>query len=391
MTKMKAVGAHPKAIFRSSATLLVASFILIALGLYVLWPSEKPLPLDPMNPKAEGSQALARVLARQDVDLTIVRTKKDLEKQLSKQENVTVVISDNRVGIGEGVPELLVSKKVRRSVVLAPTDEVLGQLKTDMAILSEGMAVADPPSHCNNLLGKARTVSKVGLMYTPMGVMPQGSFQCMSQPGGAQVVLLPRTKDHPETLLLVSASWFVNGSITEDDNAAAALAALSPTQNVVWYSPSESNTAATGGIGFTTRDLLPNWVQPMMILLAWVFLLFAFWRGRRFGRLATEPLPVVVKASETTQSLGRMYAQACEPEPMIAALQEQLRPRLARALYLPSSAGQQALVSALARRSGRKEQELLYLLYGSPTTESEMVSMARGLTALEQEVIRERK
>ena len=34
------------------------------------------------------------------------------------------------------------------------------------------------------------------------------------------------------------------------------------------------------------------------------------WRARRLGALATEPLPVVVRAVETTRSLGRLYRRA---------------------------------------------------------------------------------
>ena len=97
-----------------------------------------------------------------------------------------------------------------------------------------------------------------------------------------------------------------------------------------------------------------------------------------------------MKACETTQALGRMYASSKDYRQMIATLQTELRPRLSTALFLPSLASKEELLTALTRKTRRQKSDLAYLLYGSPNSESEMVSMARGLTALEQEVIRER-
>src|SRR5690606_41722785 len=43
---------------------------------------------------------------------------------------------------------------------------------------------------------------------------------------------------------------------------------------------------------------------PILIV---VVVLLAWWQGRRLGPLVTEPLPVVVRASETVEGRGRLY------------------------------------------------------------------------------------
>ncbi len=54
-------------------------------------------------------------------------------------------------------------------------------------------------------------------------------------------------------------------------------------------------------------EVVPGWVGPTLALLTVVLLGVMLWRGRRLGRLVSEPLPAVVRAAETTESRGRLY------------------------------------------------------------------------------------
>ena len=385
------VGHSPKTIWRSATAWVAASLVLLALGVVALWPSSPSIALDPQTPNASGAQALAQVLKQKGVTLTVARSDSDMKKQLKTDAAATVVVTDTGAGIGRAVPKLLQRANVKRVVLLAPAEKVLKQLNTGLVPAGDTVALADPPAHCRGIFGKAKQLSIFGEGYKPEKETEQGTFRCLSSPDTAQVFLLPKTSKHPQLLVLGNAKSFSNSAILEEDNAAAALAATSPTNRVVWYSPTQNGDAPISGADqLKPVNLLPKWFAPALALLAWAFLLFAFYKGRRFGRLATEELPVIVKACETTQALGRMYASSKDYRQMIATLQTELRPRLSTALFLPSLASKEELLTALTRKTRRQKSDLAYLLYGSPNSESEMVSMARGLTALEQEVIRER-
>ena len=62
------------------------------------------------------------------------------------------------------------------------------------------------------------------------------------------------------------------------------------------------------------------------------------WRARRLGPLATEPLPVVVRAVETTRSLGRLYRRSGDRGHAAESLRRAARSRLAERLRLGSTA-----------------------------------------------------
>ncbi len=57
-------------------------------------------------------------------------------------------------------------------------------------------------------------------------------------------------------------------------------------------------------------DFLPPGFGTALYALGMTALVAALWRGRRFGPLAVEPLPVVVRASEATRGRARLYRRA---------------------------------------------------------------------------------
>ena len=87
------------------------------------------------------------------------------------------------------------------------------------------------------------------------------------------------------------------------------------------------------------------------------------WRARRLGALATEPLPVVVRAVETTRSLGRLYRRSGDR----GHAAESLR-RRALAPGSPSGCGSappphaDVLAREVARRTGRTEDDVVAVL-----------------------------
>ena len=164
---------------------------------------------------------------------------------------------------------------------------------------------------------------------------------------------------------------------------------------VVWYVPSREDVPAGDEAGLTS--LLPVWLGPVVALGGVAFVGLVLWRGRRFGRLVPEPLPVVVRAVETTESRGRLYRRARDASRAGATLQLATRTRLADYLGLPrptamisSRGADQALVATVSAASGRPVDEVGALLSSVRLRRGTTISSGSppSLAALEKEVRR---
>ena len=114
------------------------------------------------------------------------------------------------------------------------------------------------------------------------------------------------------------------------------------------------------------------------------------WRMRRLGALVTEPLPVTVKAIETTHSRGRLYRKAADRAHAARALRQAARRSLAVRLHLPGSAAddEAALVRDVARHVNRPLAQVHALLADdapAPATDDDLISLANALAELERE------
>jgi hypothetical protein len=115
--------------------------------------------------------------------------------------------------------------------------------------------------------------------------------------------------------------------------------------------------------------------------------LLCLWRGRRLGRLVTEPLPVVVRAVETTESRGRMYRRSRDRDRALSVLQLATRRRLASYLGLSVSSPTSSVAAAAAAVSGRTYHDVLDLLTSSSVADdSSLLERANTLAAIEKEV-----
>jgi hypothetical protein len=115
-------------------------------------------------------------------------------------------------------------------------------------------------------------------------------------------------------------------------------------------------------------------------------LLAAAWRARRLGQLVAEPLPVVIRAAETTEGHGRLYQARHARAQAAEVLRAATRARLERVAGLPAGSIADALVEALAQRSAVAAPRITELLYGpAPPTDTALVALARDLDQLERE------
>jgi len=115
------------------------------------------------------------------------------------------------------------------------------------------------------------------------------------------------------------------------------------------------------------------------------------WRSRRLGALSTEPLPVVVRAVETTRSLGRLYRRSGDRDHAAESLRRAARARLTERLRLGSTTPADVLAREVARRTGRTEEEVVGVLGPAgvvPSSDRDLINLARQLTELDREVRR---
>ncbi len=327
--------------------------------------------LDPRNPDGSGAQAVARVLDRQGVEVDVVRSADALDRATTDAATTILVTSTDNLGRST-TARLLQHQGRADLVVVAPGPELLRQLgvSTFPATNLPGGRVA---AGCPAYDGLALRVDTAEAYRTD---------GCFRSPDGV-LVAQPRAG----LTLLGAPALLTNDQILESDNAAVALRLLGQRQRLVWYVPSLADLAGADSV--SVRSLLPDWVTPGLWLLLVVGAATVVWRGRRLGPLASEPLPVSVKAVETTRNLGRLYRHAGDRRHAADALRSAARTRLAEHLRLPRQVAPARLVEDVASRTGRSAPEVDALISPTafpPGSDRELADLAQQLTELDREV-----
>ncbi|GAB3989247.1 DUF4350 domain-containing protein [Nocardioides marmoraquaticus] len=334
------------------------------------------LPLDPRNPGPEGAEAVARVLERQGVGVTVVR---DQEALLATGvDGATVVVTD---------PGSLSPSTTAALEDHASTAEALVVVGDGAALAGSGpgepLGVQAPSRDAGTVEAGCDLPAAAGLRVAlddGEDIAAEGTTSCF---GGA---LLALDADGVPLRLLAAPEVLANGTVTDADAAALALRLLGATDRLVWYLPDTADSAPDETVGL--GSLLPDWLLPALWLLALSALAAVLWRGRRLGPVVVEPLPVVVRAAESTHARGRLYHRAADRGHAARVLREATRARLARRLRLAPDAAPEVVADAVARRTGRDATVVVGLLAADPppTRDPELADLGRRLTALEDEV-----
>ena len=213
-------------------------------------------------------------------------------------------------------------------------------------------------------------------------------FPNRSDVAGMAVISTP---DGTRTIV-TNPAVFENGGLLNDGNAALALRTTGHHENVAWYLSSWDDPTLFGTPGephdvSISPDFLPPGFGTALYALALAALVGALWKGRRFGPLAVEPLPVVVRASEATRGRARLYRRARAYGRATAALRASTARRIGARLGVPRTTDREGMVAAIERATGRPATEIARILYGPPpTSEAEMIDIVDTLDELEREV-----
>jgi hypothetical protein len=147
--------------------------------------------------------------------------------------------------------------------------------------------------------------------------------------------------------------------------------------------PTGGSGSGSGSSGSNNALSVPAWLSSGVVLVLLSVLALALATGRRLGPPVSEPLPVVVRASETVRGRGRLYRKAKARGPALQALRTAALGRLLPALDLEPDAPPSTVVSAVSARAGLPPDHVGTLLYSAdPTDDVGLVALANGLQDL---------
>ncbi|MBC7725717.1 MAG: DUF4350 domain-containing protein [Burkholderiaceae bacterium] len=358
----------------------VVLLLLVALGALAAIGGVTPTtPLSPENAATDGTRAVAEVLRQQGVDVQVTDSLDATTQAVIDPSATTIVMHDPDAILDAGQLDTLAGLATRL-VLIDPGFAVLQELAP--GIRSAGAPSDDPLEAACPAAAPSPTVSSGGTAYR-------------TTESGAETCLLSRSDGVPDAYSLVrvdrdgTAVWVLgataaltNGEVLDHDNAAFALTLLGEAPRLVWYLPSAAD-AATPDI----QDITPGWLTPAIALLVATLLAAVLWRGRRFGPLIVENLPVTVRASETMEGRARLYQSSSARLRAIDAIRVGTIGRLATRCGLGSAASVDEVIAAVVAAVGGVEHDIRSILLDEiPETDAALVRLSARLAELETSV-----
>jgi Domain of unknown function (DUF4350) len=332
--------------------------------------------LDPRNLGGDGTHALAALLARRGTRVTAAGT---VAAALAKARpaHSAVIVTDPGLLTGGSLARLAASPA--DLLIVAPSRGVLGTLAPGISLAGR-IPVASRRPVCGWPGARLAGTADTGGVLLNSSV--QGAWLCYPGTGHPSLV---RYAQHGRIItVLGTGAPLTNGYLAAAGNAALALNLLAADSHVIWLLPAPVVPAA----GSTVPSLVPGAMYLVLAELAIAALLAALWRMRRFGPLVAEPLPVVVRASETVEGHGRLYRSRRARGRAAAALRTATLARITPRTGLPPGTPPEAVCQDLAGRTGRTVGEIRDMLFGpEPADDSGLVRLAADLDMLEGQVL----
>lgn len=354
-----------------------ALIVIVGVGL-VAWlaaigAARPPRALDPRDASPIGGRALAALVQDRGVPVTVVTS----PERLQPSADTTVVVSDPS-SLGATTSALAASGA--DIVLMAPDPDVAEQFGVAVSVSTD---VLDDSAQPNCALASATLAG--GIVTTGVSYRPgRGAIGCYPAEGGDLLVVGSRAGT--PTVVVGAVESFFNRNLAKSGNAALGINLLTTRSSVLWLAPPRpGSTAASGRKG--VLELLPSRLLWAIAELAVALVLLALWRGRRLGPVVVEPLPVVVRATETVEGKARLLRGARARARAAGALRAATLRRVATMVNVRADAPADAIVPAVASRAGRDEVAVRGLLYGAePATDESLVALADQLDRLEAEV-----
>lgn len=336
-------------------------------------------PLDPADTSLSGGKGLATLLRAHGVRV---------ERVTSVAEAGTLAGQAGSAGstvlLSETFP--LDEDEAKRLAAL-PSDLLVVGVRAHLDLLAPGIA---PRREARARSREPRcglpAAERAGSAYAGGVALtaPSGSIGCY--PADGVPTLVSHSGAGRTVTVAGDGQFMTNLRLAEDGNAALAanLAGARPT--LIWLTPPESAAQAGGGRA-GIYDLVPDGIKWALVQVLVTVLLLALWRSRRLGPVVAERLPVVVRAAETVEGRARLYRARRARDRAAAALRAGFTDRVTPRLGLPSGTGPDALVNAIAERTGQAASHVGAALYGPPPVdEAGLVALAAYMDIVERQV-----
>lgn len=352
------------------------------------------------NPAPAGAQGAASVLRNQGVEVTATASLAETAAALRSNGhgNSTVLFYDPRNLLSRTQAADLaaaVADSGGKLVALSPSPLTVKALSAELSSVGTTAGTPAADAQCTNpdavaagtIDGGAPDLDVSATSVTMPLKLFKGTENCFAEasknPATGSYLAYNSTGD---VAALGNPGIIINQNLASRGNAALTFRLLGSTPKLLWYTASLKDIPVSEQPP-ALSDFTPEWIFPASLWLLLVGILAMVWRGRRHGPLVTEPLPVVVKASETLAGRARLYQNARALDTASATLRHATMTRLSHALRLGQTAAPHAVVDAVTTLTGHTRAHVHDLLLGpAPTTEKDMLSMAVELTALEEEV-----
>jgi Domain of unknown function (DUF4350) len=343
--------------------------------------------LDPDNPSPNGAQAVARVLAAHGVDVSVVRRAAELRDAAVDAGATLVVTSPGNLGRRTAGQVARRSLRAGAVVLPDPTPTLMRALHLPLTVV-EAPVGRRTGAACNDpLLSGLSVDAGPSVGYHTQDPAVTGCFRTAGPASLVARVDGDRTGSPGSgpTYAVAAVSVLTNRRVDRADNAAVALRLLGQRERLVWYVPDLRDVPVgdTGSVGAQ----LPRGLFPALWLVVAAVLAAMLWRGRRLGPLVVEPLPVVVKAVESTQGRGRLYRRVRDREHAAEVLRAATVRRLVVHLRLPAGTGPDRAARVAADLTGTPVDTVLEVLATRPVRDdTALTRLAGDLARLEREV-----
>jgi hypothetical protein len=343
--------------------------------------------LDPRDAGPSGARALAVILDHRG-EPVIRAGSVESAAAAARGGSVTLVITSPGL-LSAGQLDSLAG--VRSNLLLVePTNASLRALAPGATVAGNGtVRTADPA--CG--LTAARLAGDADMGDVLLRSTAPGGWQCYPVDGHPSLISYSTGTGGRRTITLLGAGApLTNHHLATSGNAALALDLLRGNSRIVWLVP--ALPASGGAAGGTPNpgpqslfSLIPWPAYLVTIQLAVAVALAALWRMRRLGPLVAEPLPVIVRASETVEGHGRLYRSRRSRDRAAAVLRDAALDRITTRLALPRGADADAVCGTVAARTGREAATIRATLFGPvPRDDAALVTLARDIDTLEGEV-----
>jgi hypothetical protein len=375
--------ASPRATLRRRGGLIavIAVLVLAAIAIVVIraTATSSTDPLASTNPGPEGSRAVVQVLQQQGVRVVTTDSLRATLAAISDPSDTTVMLYDPNSYLSTAQRQRLLE---RRTDVVAVEPDLLAVGDILPSASLAGSLSGTFSADCSvTAVKKAGTVTAAGSGYR----IDSGSSAelCLTKKGTSGLV--QESFEGRTVTVLGLGTALQNGTIATRGDAALALNLLGVHHTLIWYISGPADLQ--GGTTATLAELTPAWVTPMLTLLVIAGAAALLWRGRRFGALVIENLPVVVRASETMEGRARLYARSRARLRALDALRIGTIDRLSHRIGLPRAATVDEVIDAVAALLARDRGAIARLLLDDvPGTDSQLVALSDQLLTLEADV-----